>query len=80
MKKFLSLLLLIPLTAIAAEHGGRAMQSKAPAQQTSEHGGKAMEKKEQSGDKTVEHADTASEHGGKPLAKKASEHAGSPVE
>ena len=77
MKKFLSLLLLIPLTAIATEHGGRAMQSKTSAQQTSEHGGKAMEKKEQSGGKA---ADTASEHGGKPLAKKASEHAGSPVE
>jgi len=75
-KKILSLLLLIPLTTIAAEHGDKAMQNKVPAQQASEHGGKAMGTKEQA----AEQADTAAEHVGDASKKKASEHAGKPVE
>ena len=71
----LSLLLLIPLSTIAAEHGGKPMEKKAPAQQASEHGGKAMEKKEQ-----VDKAGTSAEHGGQPMKKKSSELAGKPVE
>lgn len=79
MKNILGLLLLIPLSIVAAEHGGKPMDNKAAAQQVSEHGGKAMEKKEYSG-KADEHVVTPAEHGGKPLEKKASEHAGVPVE
>ena len=79
MKKILSLLLLIPLTTIAAEHGGKPMQKKVQTQQASEHGGKAMEKKELAG-KADEHAGTAAEGGGQPSKEKASENAGTPVE
>jgi len=92
-KKILSLLLLIPLTTIAAEHGDKAMQNKVPAQQASEHGGKAMGTKEQAGkaaehggkametkEQAAEQADTAAEHVGDASKKKASEHAGKPVE
>ena len=56
MKKILSLLLLIPLATIAAEHAGKGMQEKAPA----EHAGEAMKKKAQSG-KAAEHAGEAME-------------------
>ncbi|MES9958563.1 MAG: hypothetical protein ABW086_16075 [Sedimenticola sp.] len=89
MKKLLSLLLLIPLAAIAAEHGGKPMVKKKPVQEISEHAGKGMEQKadkaaEHGGKplpkKASEHAGTAAEHAGKPAVKKASEHAGKPVE
>lgn len=66
MKKIISLLLLIPLATIAAEHAGKAVQKKMPTQQASEHGGKAMEKKE--------HAGKAAEHGGKAMEEKPAEY------
>ena len=86
MRKILSLLLVVPLIAIAAgnsvqaaEHGGKAMEKKEHAGEAAEHGGKAMEKKEHAGE-AAEHAGKAAEHGGQPLKEKASEQAGSPVE
>ena len=79
MKKILSLLLLIPLATIAAEHGNKSMQKKAHTQlaQVSEHGGKAMKTKKQAGE--------AAEHGGKAMeskeqAGKTAEHAGTAAE
>ena len=77
MKKILiALALLMPLAVFAAEHGGKPMQPKTQTQQADEHGGQAMEKKE----KAAEGAGAAAEHGGQPVKKKASEHAGTPVE
>lgn len=92
MKLILSLLLLIPLTSIAAEHGGKPAPKSEAAQQASEHGGKAMEMKGEAG-KAAEHAGTAAQdadaaaqdagtaaaEGAQQMEKKASEHAGSPV-
>ena len=87
MKKILSLLLLIPLTTIAAEHGGKPMQGKAQTQRASEHGGKAMETKEHGGKPMQEKAQTqkTSEHGGKAMgrkeqADKSAEHTGTAAE
>lgn len=85
MKKMLSLLLLVPLASIAAEHAGKA----------AEHGGKAMQKRAvveqatEQGEKEIEetdHTETAAEQGEmsieamkKEHAGKAAEHAGTPV-
>lgn len=83
MKKVLALMLMIaPFSVNAAEHGGKAVKSKATAAQAAEdaqqllklkanqpaeHGGKALQSK------------PISEHGGTPVKKKIDEHAGTPV-
>ena len=86
MKKLFSLMLLLPLAVIAAEHGGKAMKSKEAVPQltesagkAAEHGGQPVQEKaaEQDGEPVQE---KAAEHGGQPAKKKASEHAGTPVE
>ena len=70
MKKLFILMLLLPLTALAQEHGGKAMKKKVPGLETqaAEHGGQAMKKK----------ASDATEHGGEAMKKKMD--AGTPVE
>ncbi|MES9844037.1 MAG: hypothetical protein ABW131_05260 [Candidatus Sedimenticola sp. 6PFRAG5] len=92
MKKILGLMLLIPLTTIAAEHGGKAMETKKAAPQATEHAGKGMEMNEQLADEASnpdvpsllpeasENAGKAAEHGGKPMEEKASEHADTAAE
>lgn len=83
MKKILVMMLMIaPLSVNAAEHGGKAVKSKATAAQAAEdaeqllklkanqpaeHGGKAMPTK------------PTSEHGGTPVKKKVDEHGGTPM-
>lgn len=69
MKKYLTLLLLLPLSVIAAEHGGLPLNKKSPATQESEpaaaateHGGQAMKKKG--------NVATEAEHGGQAMKKK----------
>lgn len=69
MKKYLTLLLLLPLSVIAAEHGGLPLNKKSPAMQESEpaatateHGGQAMKKKD--------NIATEAEHGGQAMEKK----------
>ena len=62
MKTFITLILLLPLFAFAAEHGGKAAKSKEHAGETAhskEHAGEAAEAKE--------HAGEAAEHAGDPM-------------
>ena len=87
MKKFLFLLFMaLPLSAHAAEHGGKAMPNKAPANQTdnkaAEHAGQALKKKcdpssEACGQPMQSKA--PSDHGGTPAKKKTDEHGGTPM-
>jgi histidinol phosphatase-like PHP family hydrolase len=72
MKKILSLLLLVPLASIAAEHGGKAMQKRAVVEQAEEQGEKEMEK--------TDHAETAAEQGEMSIEEMKNEHAGKPAE
>jgi hypothetical protein len=91
-KKILGLLLLFPLTATAAEHGGTAVEKKGFFQQISEHAGEALEKIKPKADtasehggeaaknKSEEHGDKTTEHDEVPKNKNTDEHAGTPVE
>ena len=72
MKKLMTLILLLPLAAFAAEHGGKPMNKKA-----SENAGAAVEETSDQMKKKVPGLETeATEHGGEAVKKKAQEHGG----
>lgn len=84
MKLFLYVLAMtLPLSAFAAEHGGKAMSPKPASKPAAEHAGQPLP---QNCDTSVEECakslknGATSEHGGTPMTKKpASEHGGQPA-
>lgn len=86
MKKLLiALAVVAPFSmAQAAEHGGAAAKTKAPAAQAAEQAHEAVKKQageaaEHGGAAAKTKAGEAAEHGGAPVKKKVDEHAGAPM-